>query len=778
MQPVEDETLKRTIFGVASDISKIKFSEEKFAKLFQINPSACCLIDPDNHKYLEVNEAFCSLLGFSNHELIGKTALDLGVVTPEIIHAVSQKADTNGKVTNVETELKTKNGGIKHVLFSAENIYLQDKKYCFTVVNDITDRKQVEEALIESEKRLNLALSVAKMAYWRFEIATNKVEWSEGHQVLFGISMEEFAETLDDVQNHVHEEDREYGEKNLERTIKENVPFDNTYRVIYPNGDIHWLHSFGYLFNNAQGAPDHVFGVTQDITDQKSTENELRKLSRAVEQSPASILITEPDGKIVYGNPKVCELTGYPIEELLGQNPRIMQSGETPRETYKILWDAILSGNEYRNEFINKKKNGELYWESVSISPIVDSRGKIINFLAVKEDINERKKMIASLQEALVKAESADLLKKAFIQNISHEIRTPMNSILGFGQLTSDPDLTQYERERYFTIVKASANRLMNTVTDFMDISLIISGNLEIQKKYFSFGDLLDLLYVTTDKFMPSSKAQNIGLTLQTPPITTKLNIYSDYELLRKVLSHLLYNAFKFTKQGTVSVGFEVKGNELEFFVKDTGVGINKELQAIIFDKFMQENPLDTRGHEGSGLGLSIAKGIVELMGGNIWLESVKGEGSTFFFTIPVYLVGDEKQVQKETAVSPTAKPLILIADDELYAGFLLERIFHKNGIDVIVVENGQQAIDACRQNHTISLVMMDLKMPVINGFEATKQIKSFRPELPVIALTAFALSGDENRALENGCDDYISKPFEQEAMLNKLKKYGIYTES
>ena len=398
--------------------------------------------------------------------------------------------------------------------------------------------------------------------------------------------------------------------------------------------------------------------------------------------------------------------------------------------------------------------------------------------LLVEERTNElhqkmmvQQQMNAELVIAKEQAESGDRLKTAFMNNISHEIRTPLNGILGFGQLMADPDLTQDEKEQYLSILKSSSNRLMNTVTDYMDMSLITSGNQDVQKKIFAPGDLLNTIYI---RFIHPCKTKNLALLLQIPQTVSELHINSDLELLLKVLSHLVDNAVKFTKQGTVSFGFEVKGPELEFFVKDTGVGINQEVQPTIFDKFMQENVSDTRGHEGSGLGLSIAKGMVELLGGRIWLESIKGKGSAFFFTIPVEMGAADIPVNQEPVLDTTAKPLILIAEDEMSSSILLERILLKEGIDSLVVTDGQQAVDVCHQNPLISLVLMDMKMPVMNGFEATKQIKFLRPTMPIIAITAFALSGDENRALEAGCDDYLAKPFERHLLLDKLKKFGV----
>ena len=376
----------------------------------------------------------------------------------------------------------------------------------------------------------------------------------------------------------------------------------------------------------------------------------------------------------------------------------------------------------------------------------------------------------AELVIAKEQAESGDRLKTAFMNNISHEIRTPLNGIIGFSQLMADPGLTEDERAHYNSIVKSSSSRLINTVTDYMDISLIASGNQAVHKKVFAPGDLMDSIYT---RFSHPCQTKGLTLTLQTPQPAKTVHIHSDYEMLSKVLSHLVDNAVKFTRQGTVSFGYSVRENEFEFYVKDTGSGISREVQPTIFDPFIQENVSDTRGHEGSGLGLSIAKGFVELLGGRIWLESEKARGSSFFFTILRDFTAHETSDNMGPVLDRKSKPLILIAEDEESGSILLEKILLREGIESLVVTDGLQAVSACRQNPMISLVLMDLKMPVMNGFEATKEIKSFRPNLPVIAVTAFARSGDEKRAREAGCNDYIAKPFERAELLDKIKNMG-----
>ncbi len=517
----------------------------------------------------------------------------------------------------------------------------------------------------------------------------------------------------------------------------------------------------------------YILSSINDITDRKKAELELRKLSRAVEQSPVSIVITDLEGNIVYGNPKVCELTGYSIGELAGKNPRILQSGETPKETYRDLWDTIRSGNEWKGEFHNKKKNGELYWESVSISPIIDSKGKTTNYLAVKEDVTERKNMVTSLEAALVKAEAGNRLKTAFMNNISHEIRTPLNGILGFSSLFALHDISREEQEQYYSLIKRSSDRLLSTVTNYMDISLIVSGTMEAKMKRFN---LQQFLHQIRDQFDLLCTEKNIKMQLEIPPESDTVSLYSDQELLRKIISHLLDNAVKFTSKGGVGFGYRILAGTLEFYVKDTGIGINKESGSLIFETFVQEELTTSRAYEGSGLGLSIAKGLVQLLGGDMRIESEKGRGSAVFFTIPYQEVNKEDHVPEAIPAdaSDQRNPVILIAEDDESTLLFIQAVFRKTPVNLIAVDNGIDAVQHCREHPEISLVIMDIKMPLMDGLEATRQIKSFRRDLPIIALTAFAMSGDEKKAMDAGCDDYIAKPVAIDLLLKKLKKYGL----
>lgn len=388
-------------------------------------------------------------------------------------------------------------------------------------------------------------------------------------------------------------------------------------------------------------------------------------------------------------------------------------------------------------------------------------------------DVTRRKLAEEALKEALVKAESGNRLKTAFMNNISHEIRTPLNGILGFSQLIIEPNLSDDEKQQFFTHIKNSSNRLINTITSYVDISLIASGNLDVNHKPIDMVILLHQLY---EQFQTLCSVKNLILHLNIPETVKKIIFYSDYELCHKVLSNLLDNAIKFTSKGEITFGYTIKPGLLEFFVKDTGIGISKDAQHRIFESFVQEEVSHSRGFDGSGLGLSITQGILQLLGGGIRVESEKGRGSTFFFHIPYADAENEMATpeSKEITAPFQKTPVVLIAEDDESNRFYLESILTKLAIKVILVTNGKEAVNQCRAHPEISLILMDLKMPVMDGFEATGAIRSFWKYIPIIAITAFAMSDDKKRALDAGCDDYLPKPVNREDLIEKLKRYGL----
>jgi PAS domain S-box-containing protein len=517
-------------------------------------------------------------------------------------------------------------------------------------------------------------------------------------------------------------------------------------------------------------AVHRAYNEAQMLKARRKAENELRKLSRAVEQSPNSVVITDTDGIVEYANSTTFNLTGYTSAELIGQNPRIFSSGETSQAEYQQLWETIKSGKEWIGEFHNKKKNGELYWEAATISPILDESGAITHFLAIKKDITEGKKLNSELLAAKVKAEESDRLKTAFLHNISHEIRTPMNAIVGFSGLLNDADLLPEKQKEYIEIIAQSSDQLLSIINDIVCIATIEAGQEKLSEVPVNLNAMQRILY---EKFLPKARSQNIIFDVNTCFHENEYMILADEAKLVQILLNLIGNAFKFTLSGHIHVGCNLKNNELEFFVEDTGIGIPSEMHDEIFMRFRQVESTTARQFGGSGLGLSISKAYVELLGGKMWLTSELGKGSVFYFTLPFKKVNNSEEPaikqSKQFEISSKSPKTLLIAEDEDSNYLLLEILLSGLNIQLIRAINGVEAVDSCKNDH-IDMVLMDIKMPVMDGYEATMQIRDFMPDLPIIAQTAYTTDADKNRALACGCSDFISKPFKREVLIAKIK--------
>jgi signal transduction histidine kinase len=390
----------------------------------------------------------------------------------------------------------------------------------------------------------------------------------------------------------------------------------------------------------------------------------------------------------------------------------------------------------------------------------------------VKERTSELEMQNIELIAAKEKAEASDRLKSSFISNISHEIRTPLNGILGFGQILSDVEIEAEERELYIKMLKSSSSRLINTITNFLDISLLTSGNQKVFRKEINASKLIQEV---VKKYEDDCISKNNKLSVQAPTDDIEIKLVTDGEMVGKILNQLVDNAIKFTQQGNIQLGYQIIKDQIHFFVRDTGIGISAESQKLIFDNFVQEDNTVTRGYEGSGLGLSIAKKFVEFLDGQIWLESEKGKGSVFYFSLPCEKIAAPDSIQEIVPEQSTgSQQTLLIAEDNdinfKYYNLILKNEF----IKILHAWNGVEAVDLSKHHPEIKLVMMDLKMPEMNGFEATRQIKAFRNDLPIIVVTAHSGSEDHQKAIDAGCDDVMIKPIKRELLISKLKEFGL----
>ncbi len=760
-------------FENIDDSKKAQLNLKKQQDLLQtiINSTPDLIFYKDiNSNYLGCNNAFEKFTNRTKEEQIGKSDFDF--FDYEIASFFRQKDQEIFKnresITNEEWVIypnkeKILLETIKTPLFDSNDLIIG----LVGVSRNITDRKNAEINLIESEEKFrqifeNNPLGVLHFNKFGILTACNDVfiEIMGSSRIkLIGINLLKLKNS------HIVNQ--------IKKALNnEKSYYEGEYESITGNKKSIIKTHFSTIIN-IDNTNNGGLAIVEDITEKIKAEKTIFLQGKALDAAANAIVITDITGSIEWVNPAFEQLTGFKSNEVIGKNPKeILKSDKHTKNFYAELWNTILVGKPWHGEITNKKKDGSTYIEEQIITPIFDQNNEITHFIAIKQDISERKKTEQDLLIAKDKAELSDRLKSAFMNNISHEIRTPLNGILGFGQMLCEPNLSLEEKNHYMNILQGSSDRLINTVTDYIDISLISTSNQEVKSSTFFIKNLIKKIGITNEI---KCKNKNLFFVTSLPDDYETFTLETDENLLFKILNHITDNAIKFTQKGTISFGYKVKNQNIEFFVKDTGIGINLENISMLFNYFVQEDNSMTRGYEGSGLGLAIAKGFANLLKGNIKVESIQGKGSTFYVTIP--LIRNNEVMQKDNDLilnQLISKPLVLIAEDDDDNYFLLETLFEKSEISFIRAYNGIEAVEYTKQFPDISLILMDLKMPKLNGFEATKIIKAFRKKIPIIAVTAYALTGDDNRALEAGCDDYIEKPIRRAILVEKLNNYGI----
>ncbi len=528
------------------------------------------------------------------------------------------------------------------------------------------------------------------------------------------------------------------------------------------------------------GNKKFALGIVREITEIVKWENELieakeraeeseNRFRTIAENSAEGITIADMDGNYVYVNKRFCEMSGYSRDELLKMTVFDMAAETLSRE--RALSDY--RGNDNLSGKVQyytlRKKDGTKYHAEITGTNIEINRQNLV--LGFIKDISEIVRYQDELIEAKEKAEESDRLKSAFLMNVSHEIRTPMNGILGFINFLDEPDLNEKDRRSFIDIVNKSGQRLLNTINDIVEISKIEVGDINLVYEETNVAELMRFYF---DFFSHQAKEKGINFKIKNQIEGTRAIIETDKQKLDGILMNLIKNAVKFTTSGTIEIGNYIENDQLYFYISDSGKGIPENKLETIFDRFVQVELGNTRSYEGSGIGLSIVKAYITALSGNIEVKSEINKGSTFLFSIPYIPTMKLSEDTKPNEMSDTTSfnHTILIAEDDEVNYYFLETILSKE-YNLIHAVNGEEAVNLFIENPGISLILMDIKMPgEYDGLEATRKIKEINSQVPIIAQTAYAMEADKTEALEAGCIEYITKPFNVKNIISVVKKY------
>lgn len=570
---------------------------------------------------------------------------------------------------------------------------------------------------------------------------------------------------------NVHSDDLEATQYFFKTTLKEpNASGAIECRYRCKDGSFKWIKLSGKNLLHDKDI-NGILGEYHDISDRKIAqhtiqENEarFRSLFQNLTNSSSLYEVVEDDlgnpvdYRFLGVNPAYEQGIGLKESQLLGKT-LLEIFPETEPIWLDTLKEVYLTGKPVQVENYSKEINR--YFELIVYK---FQKSKIA---MIGADITDRKLNELEIIKAKEKAEESDRLKSAFLQNMSHEIRTPLNAICGFSNFLNEPNLSEERKKNYVSIINSSSDQLLSIVNDILTISSLETKQEIIIIENFNVNDVIDELH---EIFKRQLRTNDIPIILNKTQPLSQLQVSSDKTKVTQILSNLINNALKFTTKGFVEFGYSLKQDVLEFYVKDTGIGIESDIHESIFKRFQQADDSISRRYGGSGLGLSISKGYVELLNGKIWVESELGKGATFFFTIPYVFVKEEENAKFVVKEPKNSHYTILVAEDEEVNFLFIEELLKNKDFILVHATNGEEAVEVCRINQDIDLILMDIKMPKLDGYSAAKIIKELNPDIPIIAQTAYALNTEVDK-YKDAFDEYITKPIKSSILIEIINK-------
>ncbi len=760
----ERQESEKRIRNIFENIQDVYYETTIEGKILEVSPSIAIM---SNGRY-------------QRDGLIGKSMLEFYAdsgARQSILEALMK----NGCVNDFEVTLGNNKDLLINCSISAKIIFdaLGSPEKIIGSMRDISQRKKAEEELNQSKKEFQNYFESAANG---MSVTLPDKKWIAVNlrltQMLGYTSEELLGLTWMSV---THPEDLVKNMNLFQQALDGKISkYETNKRLICKDGRVVYVTLSTVCEYNPDGSVHHFLSSYFDITKRVLAEEQIQQeqimLRTLIDNLPDMIYVKDIECRKLVANIADVKNIGYNLEdEVLGKTDLELFPGETGLRGYADDKTVIDSGTAIINreeDFINKE--GTRRWLVTSKLPLLNKDGKITGLVGIGHDITERKNNEAELVLALEKAEESERLKSAFLANMSHEIRTPLNAIIGFSGFLAQPDLPPEKRESFIQILDASNDQLISIINDILDISSIEANQIKLSQDLFSLDGLLDELYLTYEK-----QAENKGLKFicRKPENKEIIQLISDENRLRQVLGNLLNNALKFTPKGEIELGYKLNQSHIEVYVRDTGIGVAAKEQSRIFDRFSQVDSSATRTYGGNGLGLSISKAFIEKIGGKIILKSEEGKGSVFSVHLPVEIITNHQIKPKKQNTNQDlqffAEGTILIAEDEINNFFLLNELLSEDRKTVLHAWNGQEAVDIVAADNSISMVLMDIKMPIMDGYKAMQLIKGKKPNLPVIAVSAYASSEDKKKALRAGFDNFISKPINLNTLLKILVEYS-----
>lgn len=703
---------------------------------------------------IDCNDSYMKKMGYSKSEIIGKKVHQ--------IDALEKEEDTLKKLNYIRekkhirfnSKHNTKYGFTLDVVITVSFNELNDLFYVF--ISESSTKEKDKEKYSELNTLMSLTLETANAGFWYQDMKNDYLFWDYSLRNIFEISFDEEV-TKTSWLEFIHPHDRKRVESKLNRSIKENEIYKDEFKIITRGNNTKHIQSLVYYKKDSDDKIINYSGLFFDITQDINNILQLKEFNQrfriAIESAKIGIWDYDYQNDYLLWNDFMYDI--YDIDKDEFKNSIIdWEKTLVPEDlerTKKILFNAIENDVIYDTQFRIYKKNGSIAFIDAYGKLIKDDDGNPYKIYGVNIDITESVLEKNEIHLAKEKAEESDKLKSAFLQNISHEIRTPLNGIIGFTNLLvkeSDP----IERADYEKMIKRSSNRLIQVIDDIIDLSKVETGQLELNKTKFDIQGLIeDVCILYKDRIIDKGIYFECNYKLE-----ESILIYNDSKLLIKVLSHLLLNAYKFTKEGKIVLDIYKGTNSITISISDTGIGISEQIKEKIFEKFVQGDNEVNRSYEGAGLGLSICKAYSNFMNAEIWFESQENVGTTFYLKIPL----NEKQEES----------ILIVEDNDTSFTFL--KIFLKQfNYNIIRAFNGKEAIEKF-ENNNIILVLMDMKLPILNGYEATKIIREKNSNIPIFAVTADATDNLVKKAIDSGCNVHIPKPVDLRLLERKIKDF------